>query len=148
MNLRQLLISFVILIGMFSHGVFGAEKSEITVTVTGFSSTLGKLRMIVFSAAEGFPNLAEKGIWQTSLKITGKTQEVTLPSFDVGRYAISVLHDADGDGKVNTNFLGIPTEGTGVTRNVRPAMRAPRFDECAMDFTVGTQTATIALVYP
>jgi uncharacterized protein (DUF2141 family) len=148
MILRLLLFGLVCSLGMFPHETFGADKTDITVTVTGFSSTVGKVRMILFSAAEGFPSQVEKGVWNTSREITGKSMEVKIPSVDVGRYAIAVLHDADGDGKVKANILGIPKEGTGVTRDVRPAMRAPQFDECAMDFTVGAQTVTIALVYP
>lgn len=148
MILRCMLFGLIFTVGMLPHEIFGADKTDITVTVTGFSSTVGKLRMILFSAAEGFPSQVEKGVWNTSREITGKSLEIKVPSIDVGRYAIAVLHDADADGKMKANLLGIPKEGTGVTRDVRPAMRAPRFDECAMDFTVGVQAVTITLVYP
>ena len=35
----------------------------------------------------------------------------------VGSYAASIQHDEDGDGKLKTNFIGIPKEGVGISNN-------------------------------
>ena len=50
-----------------------------------------------------------------------------------GSYAISVLHDEDGDQELDTGFMGIPREGWGASNNARPAFRAPTFDEARVD---------------
>ena len=54
-----------------------------------------------------------------------------------GSYAASVSHDLNGNKKVDTNFLGIPTEAWGVSNNARPLMRAPRFDEAVFQIKDG-----------
>jgi uncharacterized protein (DUF2141 family) len=46
-----------------------------------------------------------------------------------GRYAVSIGHDLNGNRRVDTNFLGMPTEQWGVSNNARPTLRAPRYDE-------------------
>lgn len=46
-----------------------------------------------------------------------------------GSYAVSIGHDVNSNRRVDTNFIGLPTEQWGVSNNVRPSLRAPRFDE-------------------
>jgi uncharacterized protein (DUF2141 family) len=53
-----------------------------------------------------------------------------------GDYAISVLHDENSDGKVNTS-LGIPREGVGFSRSPRLRFSAPKFPD--VRFAVGAQ---------
>jgi uncharacterized protein (DUF2141 family) len=60
-----------------------------------------------------------------------------------GDYAVAVSHDLNGNKKADTNFVGIPTEAWGVSNNVRPGLRAPRFDEAR--FSVPAEGATIAV---
>jgi uncharacterized protein (DUF2141 family) len=44
---------------------------------------------------------------------------------------------------VDTNFVGMPTEQWGVSRNVRPTLRAPRFDEAS--FKVAADAGEIVI---
>ncbi len=41
------------------------------------------------------------------------------------------VHDENGDRKVDTTFVGMPVEQWGVAQSIRPALRAPRFEEAA-----------------
>jgi uncharacterized protein (DUF2141 family) len=38
-----------------------------------------------------------------------------------------VAHDLNGNHKTGTNWVGLPLEPWGVTNNVRPILRAPKF---------------------
>ncbi len=49
-----------------------------------------------------------------------------------GDYALSVIHDEDSNGRLNRNFLGIPTERFGFSNNIRPRMRRPDWTEAAI----------------
>ena len=43
-----------------------------------------------------------------------------------GLYAIAALHDEDGDGEMDKNFIGLPVEGYACSRNAQDAtMFAP-----------------------
>lgn len=48
-----------------------------------------------------------------------------------GSYAIAVIHDANNDGTLNRNLLGIPTEGFKFSRNPTILMGSPRFVDSA-----------------
>lgn len=63
-----------------------------------------------------------------------------------GDYAVTVLHDENGNAKLDT-MLGIPREGVGFSNNPRLIASAPRF--AAVRFTVGGAPVeqTITLKY-
>jgi len=56
-----------------------------------------------------------------------------------GQYAVSASHDLNGNRKTDTNFIGLPREDWGVSNNVRPAMRPPRFNEAGFAVLAGQQ---------
>lgn len=69
-----------------------------------------------------------------ALPLNGAAAEgVTCRFADVapGRYAVSVVHDLNGNRRIDTTLIGLPTEAWGVSKGVRPTLRAPRFDEAA-----------------
>jgi uncharacterized protein (DUF2141 family) len=44
---------------------------------------------------------------------------VVLTNLDPGQYAIILFHDENGNGKLDRNALGVPTEPYGFSNNVR-----------------------------
>ena len=57
-----------------------------------------------------------------------------------GVYAMAVVHDSNGNGRADTNFLGMPTEGVGVSNNVMPRMSSPTFDANKFSVAAGQVT--------
>jgi uncharacterized protein (DUF2141 family) len=55
-----------------------------------------------------------------------------------GTYAVSVLHDENANGRLETNFLGIPREGAGISNNASPEFSAPRFNDAAFQLKADT----------
>ena len=58
------------------------------------------------------------------------------------RYAVFVIDDENGNGKLDTNFIGIPTEGFGFSNNLH-LTRKPTFEEAG--FKVGDQDSSIVI---
>jgi len=48
-----------------------------------------------------------------------------------GRYAVVVYHDENSNGKFDRNWVGLPTEGFGVSNNPTLFLAPPSFDEAA-----------------
>jgi uncharacterized protein (DUF2141 family) len=107
-----------------------ASSATLTVTITGVEAPLGSLGCSLFADARGFPmdNGAARVQWLPS-----QTGRMTCRFDNVasGRYAVAIGHDANGNRRVDTNLFGMPTEQWGVSGNVRPSLRAPRFDQAA-----------------
>ena len=46
-----------------------------------------------------------------------------------GNYAVGVLHDKDNNGEMTKNFIGMPKEAFGFTRDYKVVFRAPKYKE-------------------
>jgi uncharacterized protein (DUF2141 family) len=62
------------------------------------------------------------------------TFELLLPP---GSYALSLFQDMNGNRKLDTNFIGVPTEPSGSSNDAPAKWRAPKFRDAV--FTVGDQ---------
>ena len=72
---------------------------------------------------------------------------VTYKGVPPGQYAISLFHDEDNDGKMKKNWLGMPKEKYGFSRNFNPnsKLRAPKFNECVFTVKEGNNAQQINL---
>lgn len=106
------------------------QAAGLEVRVSGLTEPTGRVGCALFSGPTGFPldNRTARQLW---LPADPKGVICRFDEVPVGSHAVSVGHDVNGNDKVDTNFVGMPTEQWGVSNNVRPRLRAPRFDEAA-----------------
>ena len=122
--------------------------STLEVEVEGLRSEKGSLDCALFNAPDGFPGPSPIVGGAHQLAASTRPMRCTFDALPAGTYAVSVQHDEDGDGELDTNFVGVPTEGYGVTNNVYPGTRAPTFEEAQVSIGDGEQhTFTITLKY-
>jgi uncharacterized protein (DUF2141 family) len=107
-----------------------AKKTDarIAVNVGNFRNQNGYLGCRLLNQAEGFPE-SSKGAVQKRVAISGKTARCDFENVAPGTYAISVMHDENGNGKLDKSFFGVPTEGYGASNNHTYAMSAPKWEE-------------------
>ena len=95
-----------------------SSPATLTVTVTEIEHTRGKLIACLWTEKSGFPTCQKSdSAKRQTVAISGATMRVTFRNVAPGSYAVSVQHDEDGDGKLKTNFLGMPKEGVGISNN-------------------------------
>jgi uncharacterized protein (DUF2141 family) len=58
-----------------------------------------------------------------------------------GVYAVAVYHDENDNRRFDRSWIGLPSEGFGVSNNPRPVLRAPTHRESA--FEVGTASTIV-----
>lgn len=121
----------IIVISMLS--LFGsvAHAAEITVKVESDLAD-GNIGCALFSNPKGFPMDASGAILKFSQNTPTGT-EFIFSNLKSGKYAVSVMNDQNGNKVIDKNFLGIPKEEWGVSNNVRPTLRAPKFEEAAFE---------------
>jgi uncharacterized protein (DUF2141 family) len=119
-----------------------ARAADVVVRITGLSEPLGKVGCSLFAGPAGFPmdNAGARQVWQAA-----DAKGVTCRYTDVpeGTYAVAIGHDLNGNKRVDTNFIGMPTEQWGVSNNARPSLRAPRFDEAQFRVTADAKEVVI-----
>lgn len=98
--------------------VAASGPASLDVTVSGLKHSRGNLIACVWKDKAGFPTCqkSKTAIIQT-LKVSGATMKLRFSNLAPGSYAVSVQHDEDGDGKLKTNFIGMPKEGVGISNN-------------------------------
>ena len=107
--------------------------ADLTITIDSLRSNQGEVLLCVFSAEspgrEAFPDCT-KGhpVRLSKAAIAGGKAVVTYKGLKDGFYAVAAVHDENGNGALDTNFIGIPTEGIGISNNPRLTGK-PRFEE-------------------
>lgn len=124
-----------------------ARAAELDLTIAGIRDveSPGKVFIGVFNSQDGFLK-DERRYARAAIPLAGGTARLifTLPP---GRYAVVAFHDANDNGQLDTNILGIPTEGYAFSRDARGFMSAPSFDSAALELTESGTRATITLGY-
>lgn len=121
--------------------------SDLTVEIDGLKNRKGQLCVSVFASSKGFPNRAANALQNQCVPITDKSMLVTFKDLKPGTYGVSVLHDIKGDRKIHRNFLGIPTDGFGFSRNPTILTGPPKFEDSVF-FVAGSNTnIQIQLMY-
>jgi uncharacterized protein (DUF2141 family) len=108
-----------------------ASAEPLRVQVEGLRPAIGQIRCALHDKPEGFPRHPERARQIVFVPVSGPSAscELAMPTSDA--FAISVIHDRNSNGKLDM-ALGIPTEGLAFSRNPRPVMRAPTFEEAAI----------------
>ena len=103
------------------------STSTVLLEVSSFKNTRGTLNCRLFTKASDFPD--GEGILTLRTPITGTNTTCTFPNVEPGTYAVAVVHDENINGKLDKNFVGVPSEGYGVSNNKTYALSAPKWDE-------------------
>lgn len=87
-------------------------------------------------------------------KLARQTVPVTRPvtklcfGFDKpGFYAVALFHDENANGHLDTNFLGIPTEGAGFSRNPTLYVGPPSLDQVRVEAHAGDNPIPVELKF-
>lgn len=120
------------------------NPGHVRVYMTGFDSDDGKALVALFIKEDGFPDEGRRALLRREAVIRNGTAEVLFTDVPAGPYAVSVLHDLNGDYEMDTDLLGMPSEGYGVSRDGTRTFGAPRFRDCVLQLGAG-ESATIRI---
>lgn len=108
------------------------------IEITGLKEASGDVYIAVFNSDETFlgdePVQARKVVIADALDGDVVSTELELP---MGDYAFSAFHDKDGDGELDTNFVGMPKEPIAMSNNAVGKFGPPDYDDAV--FTLGAE---------
>ena len=142
------LIPIFLLAGAVRAAFPGKEPaSAIRVQIEGLRSDRGEAVCALFADAADFPKRIDRAFAHTAAQILMGHATCEFPRVPAGIYAISVFHDENGNGKLDTNWLGIPREGVGASNNPKPRMGPPKFAAARFQHSGGSTDVEITLHY-
>jgi uncharacterized protein (DUF2141 family) len=137
-------ISLVICLA-FSSITFG--QSKVIANRGSFKNNKGVCRVCLFNNAASFSGKGAP-VQCLTIDIKDKSAQAVFLDMPPGIYAVSFFHDANNNNSFDTNFLGIPKEGYGASRNNLPFAAAPTFEGNKFTLPVNSAiTLTMRLRY-
>ena len=121
--------------------------SLIHVEIDGLRNDKGQVLCALFSSAADFPKNSDKAIAHAKSRISEGHAVCEFPGVIPGRYAVSVFHDENSNGKMDTNFVGIPREGVGASKNARGHFGPPKFEDAAFRYPGGCLDLAVTIAY-
>ena len=115
-----------------------AEGGDLIVRIDNLRSAKGLVRLCLTRDPAHFPDCKGDPAARTASLSAAEAGAVRFSHLAPGTYAIAVIHDENGNGKLDTLAM-MPREGFGFSKN--PAIRfgPPKFGEA--QFVVGAQAS-------
>ncbi len=145
-NLCRLLI-FVVLITSSIFGKQSQHGHNLNIEVEGIRNSNGLIGISIYNSPHGFPNDLAKAIKTEFVTIKDNKAKIAINNLSEGYYAISVFHDENGNRKIESNWIGLPKEGVGVSNNVKASFGPPKFNDAKFMLNRSEQIITISLFY-
>ena len=125
--------SFTVLFLACSFGLYAEQYPHaLTVLVVGAKAGTGQAIASLFSSPDNY--LKEPVLKHVMPVNDAGEARFIFSELEAGRYAVSVVYDEDGNGKLKTGFLGIPVELVGFSNNVKGTFGPPSFDKASFAF--------------
>jgi uncharacterized protein (DUF2141 family) len=123
---------------------FASRAADLTIIVNNVQQEDGQIMLGLFHGAENFPKTNSHGTSAPAKERNSAGQVLlTLKGLAPGQYAASSYHDRDGNSKLSTNMMGMPTEPYGFSNNARGLFGPPSFKDAAI--LVGGEDLTIEI---
>jgi uncharacterized protein (DUF2141 family) len=123
-----------------------AGAATVTVQVVSMHSSKGSVQCLLYAGDVGFPGKPDKAVARLTVPIADEASTCVFPNLTAGDYAIELFHDENGNGKLDTGFLGIPSEGFGASNDAPEKFGPPKYADAKFTVT-GDQTITIHMTY-
>jgi len=132
---------FATLYSLYSQAADDKTLFDVEIVVTGIKEKSGTIVISIHDSSESF---RKRLPYRTAETAADGEKAVYRIRLKAGEYAFCVYHDVNGDGKLNTNAIGIPKEPFGFS-NYDGKGPPGNFKKHKV-FIDGTATVTIPLV--
>ncbi|MBF2004816.1 hypothetical protein PCC6912_24490 [Chlorogloeopsis fritschii PCC 6912] len=113
---------------------------KLTVVVDGIRNQKGQICLRIHGDERGFPLSDTSEVKSGCVKIQGSSVKKEFSGLKPGTYAVAVVDDQNGDYKLNRDFLGMPQEGFGISKNPTVSMLkgVPKFQDASFSLKKDT----------
>jgi uncharacterized protein (DUF2141 family) len=120
----------------------------IHVQVLNIRNSAGTVDCALFESPAGFPTEALRSATTVMVIKVRQTQaRCDFADIPPGTYALAVFHDENMNGTLDTNWLGMPTEGYGFSNDVKASLGPPSFAAASFAYDGRAREMTIRLEY-
>lgn len=118
-----------------------AHAATVEVRVTGVTAGKGKVNVAVCDRER----FLKQCLYSASVPAQATEAVVSLKDIPAGTWAVLAYQDENDNGELDRNFIGIPRENYGFSRNAAGRFGPPSFEDAAIEVRDGTTSAPIKL---
>lgn len=116
-----------------------AHAVEMEVEVSGLTQSEGRVMVGVFTdAGTWLKKAVTGGAAEANQQKDGRVL-IKLQDLPEGSLALSVFHDVNGNGKLDSNAMGIPKEPYGFSNNAAGTFGPPKFEKAQFEAKPGAR---------
>ena len=119
-----------------------ASAADLTIHVDDVKAANGNIMVALYKSADTF--LKKPGN-ATGAPALASGNMVVFKDLPEGEYAFAVYHDANSNGKMDSNLLGMPTEDYAFSNNAMGKMGPPKFDDAKFVLPAAGATVRVTL---
>ena len=131
--------------------VSAAAAADLEVRIEGLRSADGDVRVALHRQMQDDKFPGDAGVVGAIMRPAASgTVRVIFADVVPGAYAVAAFHDADGDGELAQNVVGMPMEGYGFSNGATGFMGPPSFKDAAVTVSEGDAVVSVAvpIAYP
>lgn len=132
-------IAFALAVALSLAAIGPAVAAELTVKLHGIRAQGGLLKVALVESQDAWDGKTAP-VRGEGAPAAGEDATFAFKDLKPGDYAVMITHDENGNGKLDTNVMGMPLEGYGFSNNPQ-VMRKPTWDEAR--FTVAGSDVVI-----
>ncbi len=125
----------------------GRPLASVKIESDSLRNDEGNFRCLLFDSKVGFPGKVDQAYRRQSTPIAKGRAKLSFKEIPPGIYAVACIHDENLNRKLDKNFLGIPKEGFGFSRNPKIVVSAPKFSEAQFRVEETNQSFHIRMKY-
>src|SRR5436190_21627884 len=138
-----------LILGNVSADALGQSACPgIHVKILNIRNSTGTVACALFESPDGFPREYLRSATNVMvIKIRKSQARCDFEDIPPGTYAMAVVHDENMNGKLDTNWAGVPTEGYGFSNDVQGVRKAPSFAAASFKYDGQNVDLTMSLRY-
>lgn len=117
-------------------------NGALTLTVSDIGTNRGEVRIALFNSKKTY---TKNPIHVAVVKVEKGSARWIVTDLKPGDYAIALFHDANGDGKMNKNLIGLPKEDYGFSNDASGTFGPPSWSKAKLTIGEGVTQHIINL---
>lgn len=123
-----------------------AKTGQVIVDVVGLHSAKGRVLVAFYCGAAGFPGDYKRTCASQAVAAQKGRLRLTFDAIPAGEFAISMFHDENANSNLDRNFLGIPKEGWGASRDAKANFGPPSYADARLTLAAGEKKQVVVRV--
>lgn len=118
------------------------HAADLKVEVASFTPGGGQLLLALYDSADGF---LKRSVRVAAAPASGSSASIVLNDLPAGEYAFALFQDANGNGQLDKNMMGMPTESFTFSNDAMGNMGPPSFAQAKLTLTPAGATTVVHL---